>query len=98
MFPQMSVLKWSTAPTGVYKIASDYADCRSQLGPLNLNEHFSTSEVLEENCGTLRSKLQDAIDGLDNTFGEVPMDGPVVVFIRALALMGIVRKGRLQFL
>ncbi|MGI8905929.1 MAG: hypothetical protein ACR2IE_05500 [Candidatus Sumerlaeaceae bacterium] len=98
MFPKMPVLKWEAAPTGVFKMAAAYADCRSQLGPLYEVEAEAASNLVEELCGPLRKKLQTEIDGLDNTFGEIPQDGPVVVFIRALALMGIVRKGKLRFL
>lgn len=98
MFPQMPVLKWDSAPTGVYKLASEYADCRSELGPLPDLEGNDASQIVESRCGPFRKKLQEEIDGLEHTFGEVPKDGPVVVFIRALALMGIVRKGKLRFL
>jgi hypothetical protein len=98
MFPHMPVLRWDAAPTGVYRIASEYADCRSTLGPLPQLDGDVASQVVEEQCGSLRERLQTAIDGLDHTFGEIPKDGPVVVFIRALALMGIVRQGKLQFL
>jgi hypothetical protein len=98
MFPQMPVLKWETAPTGIYNLALAYADCRSELAPLYDVEAETANTVVEERCGPLRKRLQDAIDGLTNTFGDHPHDGPVVVFIRALALMAIVRKGRLRFL
>lgn len=98
MFPQMPVLKWESAPTGVFKLASDYANCRSEMGPLFEVEAETASHLVEQHCGPLRTQLQEEIDGLDNTFGEVPKDGPVVVFIRALALMGIVSKGKLRFL
>jgi hypothetical protein len=98
MFPQMPVLRWDSAPSGVYKLAAEYADCRSALGPLFELEGEVASTVVEQQCGPLRKKLQEAIDGLAHTFGETPKDGPVVVFIRALALMGIVRHGKLRFL
>ena len=98
MLPLMPVLEWEQAPTGVYKMASAYADCRSQLGPLFDVDLEAAANHIEAQCGPLRMKLQDAVDGLVHRFGESPTDGPVVVFIRALALLGIVRNGKLRLL
>ncbi len=98
MIPQLPVIKLDQAGTGVFKMAMAYADCRSEMGSLFNVEPEMASVLVEERCSPLRRKLQDLLDGIASRISELPEDGPVVVFIRALALLAVIRKGHLRLL
>jgi len=97
---QLPVVTWDSAPTGAYKLASAYADCLSEMGGLYNVECDVASRMVEERCGPMRAKLQDLAEKWGNRLRGIPSDadGPVVVFIRALAVLAVVRRGKLRFL
>lgn len=98
MTRQMPVVKLDTAPTGMYKLASAYADCLSEMRPLYEVESEVASNLVEERCGDMRARLQKMVDKVLHKLSGLPQDGPVIIFIRALGLPAVVRKGKLRFL